>query len=73
MLPFCCSKTAPTATLDASDLTHTGNSGSYTLRTGADVKVNFSASKAANYSAPNLKDFLTHKISVRGDATLENP
>ena len=49
--PCCCSKTAPTAVPDASDLTCTGNSGSYTLRTGADIKASFSASKAACYSA----------------------
>ena len=71
--PCCCSKTAPTAVPDASDLTYTGNSGSYTLRTGADVKANFNASKAACYSAPNLKDFLPLKISVSGAATLANP
>ena len=30
ILPCCCSKTTPTALLDASDLTHIGKSGLYT-------------------------------------------
>ena len=66
------SKTAPTVVPDASNLNHTDNSESYTLRTWADVKANFSASKAACYLAPNLKDFLPGKIPVRGAATLAN-
>ena len=53
----CCCKTAPTTVPDAFDLTCTGNSGSYNLKTGANVKASFSALKAACYSAPNLKDF----------------
>ena len=67
------SKTALTAVPDASDLTCTGNSGLYTLRTRADVKASFKASKAACYSVPNLKDFLPRKISVRVAVTLANP
>ena len=71
--PCCCSKTTPTAVLDAFDLSHTGNLGSYTFLTGADLKASFSALKAACYSAPNFNDFLPCKISVKGAATLENP
>ena len=68
---LCCfSKTAPAAVPDASDLDHTSNSGLYTLRTRADIKANFSASKAACYPAPNMNDFLLYKISVRGTKTL---
>ena len=72
ILPCYCSKTAPTVLADASDLTCTGCSGSYILRTEADAKANFSASKAACYSAPNLNDILPYKISLRGAATLAN-
>ena len=73
IFPCCYSKTAPAAVPDASDLTPTGNSGLYTLRTRIDVKANFSASKSVCYSAPNLKDFLPCKISKRGAAILANP
>ena len=68
----CCFKTTPTAVPDAFDLTRTGNSRSYNLRTRADVKNSFSASKVAYYSAPNSKEFLPCKISVKGAATLIN-
>ena len=71
--PCRCSKTAPTAVPDASDVTHTSNSRPYTLRIGADIKANFSASKSVCYSAPNLNDFLPYKISVSSAATLANP
>ena len=71
--PCCYSKTALTAVPDASDLTCTGNSGSYTLRTGADIKANFSASKAACYSAPNLKDFLPLKDISKGCCNSSKP
>ena len=67
------SKTAPAAVPDASDLSCTSSIGLYNLRTGADIKTNFSASKAACYSAPNINDFLLYKVSVRGAATLANP
>ena len=45
----------------------------YTLKTGADIKAYFSASKTACYSAPNLNGFLPCKISERGAAILANP
>ena len=72
-LPCCCYKLALTAVPDASNLTHTGNLASYSLRIGVDTKASLSASKAAYYSAPNLSDFFLHKISVRGAETLANP
>ena len=42
----------------------------YALKTEADVKVNFSASKAPCYSAPNSNDFMSYKISDKGAAFL---
>ena len=69
----CCLKTALIALPDASDLTHTSNSRSYTLTTRANVKDNFNASKAAYYSASNLNNFLPCKLLVRGILTLVNP
>ena len=71
--PCYCFKTAPTAVPNASDLTHTGNSRSYTLRTGADIKASFSASKVIFYLAPNLNDFLLYKISIKDAVVLINP
>ena len=62
IVPCYYSKAGSTAVPDADNLTRIGNSGSYTLITGADIKANLSASKATCYSAPNLNDFLPHKI-----------
>ena len=71
--PCCCSKTAPTAVPDASDLTCTGNSRLYTLRTGADIKANFSASKAACYSAPNLNRLFALQDISKGCCNSSKP
>ena len=70
--PCCYSKTAPTAVPDASDVSRTGSSRLYILKTKADIKANFNASKAACYSEPNINNFLLCKILVRGAAILVN-